>query len=65
LLLRSDLFEKAVVVSDGTEYEVYSEKGYMVVFWSTRDYTFSIDCYGNFTQDDIISLAEKRKEVEE
>lgn len=56
---------RAVVVSDGTEYEVYSEKGYMVVFWSTRDYTFSIDCYGNFTQDEIISLAENIKEVEE
>ena len=56
---------RAVVVSEGTEYEVYSEKGYMVVFWSTRDYTFSIDCYGNFTQDEIISLAENIKEVEE
>ena len=56
---------RAVVVSEGTEYEVYSEKGYMVVFWSTENYTFSIDCYGNFTQDEIISLAENIKEVEE
>ena len=55
---------RAVVVSDGTEYEIYSENGYMVVFWSTENYTFSIDCYGNFNQDEIISIAESIKEVE-
>ncbi len=49
---------KTDVVSNGTEYEVYSEEDYLLILWNTEKYTFSIDCFGDFSVPDIIEMAE-------
>ena len=49
---------KTDVVSNGTEYEVYSEDDYLLILWNTEKYTFSIDYSGDLSVSDIIDMAE-------
>ncbi len=45
-------------VIDGVQYEIYTESGYVLVMWSTAEYTFSLDYYGERSSDEIVSFAE-------
>lgn len=38
---------KTQQVVNGAVYDIYSEEGYVLVLWSTAEYTFSVDYYGS------------------
>lgn len=55
---------KTDIVSNGTEYEIYSEEDYLLILWNTEKYTFSIDCFGDFSVPYIIEMAENLRSEE-
>ena len=54
---------KTQQVVNGTVYEIYSEEGYVLVLWSTAEYTFSVDYYGSALLNDIMDIVLSLREV--
>lgn len=59
----AERLERSDSVSMGVHYELYSEEGYILVLWSTAEYTFSIDYYGSETPSSLVRIAESLTEV--
>ncbi len=43
-------------IKDGVFYEIYTGEDYLLVLWTTAEYTFSVDYYGKESVDEIISI---------
>lgn len=54
---------KSQQVVNGTVYDIYSEEGYVLVLWSTQEYTFSVDYYGSALLSDIMDIVLSLREV--
>ncbi len=54
----AERLEKTEIISDGTVYEIYSEDGYVLIFWNTAEYTFSIDHFGSLSAEYLVKTAE-------
>lgn len=48
----------------GVSFDIYSEEGYYLILWTTDKYTFSLDCYCDIEQTEIIDMILSCREAE-
>ncbi len=58
----NERLEHTEVVKNGVIYDVYIGDEYLLVLWTTAEYTFSVDYYGTMETDEIIGFVERIKE---
>ena len=53
----TERLKKTYITLDGTEFEAYSEEGFILLMWNTEKHTFSIDYYGRMSARELARIA--------